>query len=74
MVGSKLGLLSVDDINFYRNNPVKGGNGGELLDRWKESSLTYKDLVDSLKATDVGMNRAANAIEKYFCGESRLNV
>ena len=74
MVGSKLALLTVDDINFYRDNPFKGGNGGVLLDRWKESALTYKDLVDALKETDVGMNRAANAIENYFCGENRLNI
>lgn len=69
MVGSQLGLLSVEDINFYRHNPCNGGNGCVPLDKWKESTLTYKDLADVLKSQEVGLIKAANAVENYFSGD-----
>jgi hypothetical protein len=64
LVGSKLGLMTFDDINYFRSNPVKGGNGSEVLQRWQESNLTYRDLVNALK--DVNLNRAADVIEKHY--------
>lgn len=63
-VGAKLNLISTDDIQYYRANPVKGGNGSEVLHRWKESNLTYRDLVNELR--EVHLNRAADVIEKYY--------
>ena len=69
MVGSQLGLLSVEDINFYRDNPCNGGNGSVPLDRWKESTLTYKDLADVLKSQEVGLIKAANSVENFFSGD-----
>ena len=64
MVGSKLKLMNVDDIQYYRSNPVKGGNGTEVLHRWQDSSLTYRDLVNVLR--EVSLNRAADVIEKHY--------
>ena len=63
-VAAKLNLMTFDDINYYRTNPVKGGNGSEVLQRWQESNLTYRDLVNALK--EVNLNRAADLIEKHY--------
>ena len=63
-VASKLHLMTFDDINYFRSNPVKGGNGSEVLQRWQESNLTYRDLVNALK--EVNLNRAADVIEKHY--------
>ena len=63
-IGDKLDLLSMDDINYYQRNPVDGGNGGMVLQMWKESDKTYKDLVDALKQT--GQNVAAGLVERHY--------
>ena len=64
MVGSKLNLLSTDDIHSLRENPSPAGN--EVLRRWYESSLSYKDLVAVLSSPDVRLTALANEIESYF--------
>ena len=64
LVASKLKLMKLDDINYYHTNPVKGGNGSVVLQRWQESNLTYRDLVNALK--DANLNRAADLIEKHY--------
>ena len=67
-MGSKLNLLSTDDIDYYRTNPETGGNGGIVLQKWKDSKLTFKDLVSALESSDVGLNEAAARVEKHFLG------
>ena len=66
-MASKLNLLTVADINFYRMHPYNGGNGGIVLQRWKESTrLTFRDLVAALRAQDVGLELAADRVERHF--------
>ena len=68
-MGSTLDLLSTDDIDYYRRNPETGGNGGIVLQKWKDSKLTFKDLVSALKSQDVGLDEAATRVEKHFLGQ-----
>lgn len=66
LVGSKLGLVSTDDIRFYTHNTQKGGNGQLILDLWRNSDCSYKELVDVLKSEDVHLDSLAKQIEDHF--------
>ena len=66
MVASKLRLMSREDVDFYRHNPVSTGNGGLVLSKWAESRLTYKELTDSLRCEEVRFDTLADEIEGYF--------
>ncbi len=67
LVGSKLGLLTTDDIMFYRLNPYQGGNGGVVLNRWIESpTKTYTELIAVLKDPEVGLSQTAEEVEHFL--------
>ena len=66
LVGSKLGLLSVEDIQFYTHNPDKGGNGKLILCMWRDSDCSYKDLVAALRDEDIRLDTLASQIESHF--------
>ena len=68
MVGAKLKLLSTDDIQVFRTTPHKGGNGEEVMRRWSESALSYKELVVVLQSPEVRLDALAKEIEEYFSG------
>lgn len=65
-VGAKLGLLSLEDIQFYTHNPHKGGNGELVLYMWRDSDCGYKDLVAVLRDQDVRLDTLAAQIESHF--------
>ena len=66
LLGSRLGLIETNDINFYKNNPHKGGNGELILKRWKDSDCSYKDLVAALRDEDIRLDGLAKDIESHF--------
>ena len=66
-MASKLALLTTEDIEYYSANIVAGGNGGVVLQKWRESSLTYRDLVRVFR--EIGLSMAADKVEKHFLGQ-----
>lgn len=62
MVGSKLGLLTTTDINFLHAHPNPGGNGAEVLSRWKESNVPVTELIRIVK--EVGLVTMGTEIEE----------
>lgn len=65
-LGSKLGLIKTDDINYYKQYPYNGGNGALILTLWKDSDLSYRELVDALKDKDIRLDQLARQIESHF--------
>ena len=66
LLGSKLGLLETDDIQFYKQYPHKGGNGELILRMWKDSDCSYKELVAALRDEDMRLDNLAFQIESHF--------
>ena len=66
MLGSKLHLMTTDDINFYKDNPHKGGNGHVILSIWKDSDCSYRELVAALRHEDIRLDKLASQIESHF--------
>ena len=66
VLGSKLGLITTDDINFYKDNPYRGGNGQLILRMWKDSDCSYKELVAALRDEDIRLDKLAGQIESHF--------
>ena len=66
LLGSKLGLLNTDDIQFYKQYPHKGGNGELILRMWKDSDCSYKELVAALRDEDMRLDDLALQIESHF--------
>ena len=66
VLGSKLGLVTTDDINFYKDNPRKGGNGELILRMWKDSDCSYRELVAALRDEDIRLDKLATQIESHF--------
>ena len=66
VLGSKLGLITMDDINFYKDNPHKGGNGQVILSIWKDSDCSYRELVAALRDEDIRLDKLASQIESHF--------
>jgi len=65
LVGSKLNLLKTPDIDFYRTNPCRDGNGRLVISKWSNSAtLTYKDLTQALRWAQ--MEALADEIDSYF--------
>lgn len=69
LVGSVLGLITTDDIQYYKENPTKGGNGSLLLSRWIDSDCSYKDLIAALRSDNVRLDTLAKQIEDHFSPE-----
>ena len=63
MVGSKLKLLSAEDIQLLR---CKSGNGDEVLRRWMDSPLSQRELVVALRSPGVCLDSLADEIEGFF--------
>ena len=66
LLGSKLGLLQTDDIQFYKQYPHKGGNGELILRMWKDSDCSYKELVAALRDEEICLDNLALQIESHF--------
>ncbi len=66
MVASKLRLLSREDVEYYQQNPNASGNGELVLNKWAGSELTYKDLTETLRSSDIRMDNLAAEIEGFF--------
>ena len=49
---------------------MEGGNGGIVLDKWKESPKTHQDLIETLRSKDIGLNQAAKKVEDHFLGDT----
>ncbi len=62
LAGSKLKLLSIEDINFMRNNPSRVGAGAEILSKWKLSNIPVQELVRVLK--EIGLIQLGCEIEE----------
>ena len=58
--------MTTDDIQFYKQNPHKGGNGELILDLWRNSDCSYKELVDILRSEDIHLDTLAAQIEAHF--------
>lgn len=66
VLGSKLGLVTTDDINYYKGYPYQGGNGQLILRMWKDSDCSYKELVAALRDEDIRLDKLAGQIESHF--------
>ena len=66
MVASKLKLMSREDVEYYRQHPNASGNGELVLSKWASSALTYKELTETLRSSDVRMDTLATEIEGFF--------
>lgn len=45
MLGAKLNLLSSDDIQLLRTGNA-GDPGAKVLQKWRDSEKTFKDLIN----------------------------
>ena len=68
LIGSKLGLLTTDDIQLHKHYPHKGGNGELILGMWRDSDCSYKDLVAVLREDEIRLDQIAIQIEHHFAG------
>jgi hypothetical protein len=66
VLGSKLGLITIDDINFYKHNPHPGGIGQQILRMWKDSDCSYRELVAALRDEEIRLDGLAAQIESHF--------
>lgn len=66
-----MGLLTREEVDYFRTNHqeianVSGSYGGMVLKKWVESTLTYRDLTDTLRENH--LVTLAEEIEGFFAG------
>ena len=70
-LGTKLGLYTSDEL-YMRTNQMSGDHGHEVLQRWRESKLTFRHLTDALH--QLRLDLFAQKIEEIAAGSTPVSA
>ena len=66
VLGIKLGLITAEEVHFYRTCSNWKDLGALILSNWQESDCSHMDLVAALRDKDIQLDNLASQIELYF--------